>query len=196
MKTSIKLIIILLVIGQVLFALMSKGFTTSHYENKIYATTGVQHDTSDLHKLNEAAHYFGQTMIGWTKFPNFMKDLTDSIGLPEGSSVNAHMQERQNMIFTVYTAESIEMDKLIDVKDYIQGKLDDYNSVNRTKFVLSSLDYEQLEVKKNTVQEKLEDFLNRLDGEVVSVIPYITPTLQGMGATSKVSSLLIVEKVK
>lgn len=54
----------------------------------------------------------------------------------------------------------------------------------------------QLEVKKDTVQEKLERFLNQLEGEVISVIPYVTPSFQGMGATSKVSSLLIVEKVK
>ncbi|MBU0577282.1 hypothetical protein KKF73_01810, partial [Patescibacteria group bacterium] len=51
-------------------------------------------------------------------------------------------------IFTVYTPEPITMDKLLDVKDYIQYKMDEYNSVNRTLFVLSSLDYEQAEVKK------------------------------------------------
>lgn len=147
-KKEVVLLIILILIGQVIFAFMSKDFTTPRYENKIYATTGVQHDSSDLHKLNEAAHYFGQTMIGWTKFPNFMNDLSATVGLPEGSSINAHMQERQNIIFTVYTLEPIEMGKLIAVKDYIQGKLDAYNSVNQTKFVLSSLDYEQFEVKK------------------------------------------------
>jgi hypothetical protein len=152
MKKSIKqqviLIITLVIIGQIVFAFMSKDFTTPRYESKIYSTTGVQHDSSDLHKLNEAAHYFGQTIIGWTKFPHFMSDLSEIVGLPEGSSINAHMQERQNIIFTVYTPEPIEMKKLVSVKDYIQGKLDSYNSVNRTKFVLSSLDYEQIEVQK------------------------------------------------
>ena len=147
-KRQVTLIITLVVIGQVIFGLMSKSFTTPHFENKIYATTGVEHYTSDLHKLNEAAHYFGQTMIGWTKFPNFMKDMIESVGLPEGSSINAHMQERQNIIFTVYTPEPIEMDKLLKAKDYIQGKMDSYNATNRTKFVLSSLDYEQMEAKK------------------------------------------------
>ena len=54
----------------------------------------------------------------------------------------------------------------------------------------------ELEVKKNNAQEKLERFLNRLDGEVLSIVPYTSPTFQVMGATSKVDFLLIVEKVK
>jgi hypothetical protein len=54
----------------------------------------------------------------------------------------------------------------------------------------------QLEVKKDTAQEKLESFLNRLDGEVLSVVPFVTPTFQGMGETAKVDFFLIVEKIK
>jgi len=53
----------------------------------------------------------------------------------------------------------------------------------------------QLEVKKDTAQDKLEQFLNQLDGEVLSIVPYVTPTFQGMGATAKVDYLLIVEKI-
>jgi len=54
----------------------------------------------------------------------------------------------------------------------------------------------QLEVKEDTAQEKLERFLNQLEGEVLSIIPYVTPTFQGMGATAKVDFLLIVEIIK
>ena len=54
----------------------------------------------------------------------------------------------------------------------------------------------RLEVGKDTVQEKLEQFLNHLEGEVLAIVPYASPTFQGMGATSKVDFLLIVEKVK
>ena len=54
----------------------------------------------------------------------------------------------------------------------------------------------QIEVKKDTVQEKLERFLNQVEGEVLSIVPYVSPTFQGMGATAKVDFLLIVEKVK
>ena len=54
----------------------------------------------------------------------------------------------------------------------------------------------RLEAKEGTVQEKLENFLNQLDGEVVSVVPYIAPTFQLMGATAKIVFLLIVEKVR
>jgi len=53
----------------------------------------------------------------------------------------------------------------------------------------------QLEVKKDTAQEKLEQFLNQLEGEVLSIAPFVTPTFQGMGATAKVDFFLIVEKV-
>ena len=53
-----------------------------------------------------------------------------------------------------------------------------------------------LTVKKDTVQETLENFLNQLEGEVLSIVPYVTPTFQGMGATAKVDFLLIVERNK
>jgi len=53
----------------------------------------------------------------------------------------------------------------------------------------------QLEIKQDTAQEKLEHFLNQLQGEVLTIVPYVSPTFQGMGATSKVIFLLIVEKV-
>ncbi len=54
----------------------------------------------------------------------------------------------------------------------------------------------RLKVKKETAQEKLEEFLNQLKGEVVAVVPYVAPTFQLMGATAKVDFLLIVEKVR
>ena len=54
----------------------------------------------------------------------------------------------------------------------------------------------RLEVGQDTAQEKLEHFLNQLEGEVLAIVPYVSPTFQGMGATSKVDFLLIVEKVK
>ena len=54
----------------------------------------------------------------------------------------------------------------------------------------------RLEVKEDNAQDKLERFLNQLEGEVLAIVPYVTPKFQGMGATSKVSFLLIVEKAK
>ncbi len=45
-------------------------------------------------------------------------------------------------------------------------------------------------------QDKLELFLNSLDGEVVAIIPNVQPTFRPMGATAKVNFLLIVEKIK
>ena len=53
----------------------------------------------------------------------------------------------------------------------------------------------QLEVKSDNMKDRLEHFVNGLTGEVISVIPNVRPTFQGMGATAKVDFLLIVEKV-
>jgi len=44
--------------------------------------------------------------------------------------------------------------------------------------------------------EALENFLNNLNGEVISIVPNVKPTFQLMGATAKVDFLLIVEKIK
>ncbi|NTW23774.1 MAG: hypothetical protein HGA37_03665 [Lentimicrobium sp.] len=52
----------------------------------------------------------------------------------------------------------------------------------------------RLEVSKDNLQERLEQFLNTLDGEVVSVLPNVTQYFLCYGA--KVNYILIVEKVK
>ena len=39
----------------------------------------------------------------------------------------------------------------------------------------------RLEVKEETAQEQLENFLNRFDGEIISVIPFTTPKLKRDG---------------
>lgn len=53
----------------------------------------------------------------------------------------------------------------------------------------------RLNIDMEKGQEKLEKFLNDLEGEVVSIIPDVTPkfSLGGMGAG--IDFLLIVEKV-
>ncbi|MFC1787906.1 hypothetical protein ACFLZY_01660 [Patescibacteria group bacterium] len=53
----------------------------------------------------------------------------------------------------------------------------------------------RLDVKADNMKEKLEIFLNELNGEVISIIPNVKPTFQLMGATAKVDYLLIVERV-
>jgi hypothetical protein len=52
----------------------------------------------------------------------------------------------------------------------------------------------KLEVKRDSAREKLQDFLNQLRGEVIAIVPNVSPTFQLMGATSKVDFLLIVER--
>ena len=51
----------------------------------------------------------------------------------------------------------------------------------------------RLEEKSDNMQEKLQNFLNELKGSVISIIPNVRPAFQGMGATAKIDSLLIVE---
>jgi len=55
----------------------------------------------------------------------------------------------------------------------------------------------KLEINMVSDQDKLEQFLNSLKGEVVSIIPNIAKTslLQFYGATRKVDFLLIIEKL-
>ena len=50
-------------------------------------------------------------------------------------------------------------------------------------------------LKMTKDQNRLEDFLNNLKGEVVSIIPNVKPTFLPMGATAMVDFLLIVEKL-
>ena len=54
----------------------------------------------------------------------------------------------------------------------------------------------RLDIKMDKEQAKLEEFLNNLRGEVISVVPNVKPTFQGMGATAKVDFLFIVERVR
>ena len=54
----------------------------------------------------------------------------------------------------------------------------------------------RLDINLSKDQSKLEQFLNNLDGEVVTIIPNVNPkfTPEGMGA--KVDFLLIIEKIQ
>ena len=55
----------------------------------------------------------------------------------------------------------------------------------------------RMEINLEKDQDKLEQFLNNLRGEVVSIIPNIAKTtlFQIYGATRKIDFILIVEKI-
>lgn len=53
----------------------------------------------------------------------------------------------------------------------------------------------RFDINMESDQTKLEQYLNNIEGEVVSIIPNVKPTFQFMGATAKVDFLLIVEKI-
>ena len=52
------------------------------------------------------------------------------------------------------------------------------------------------ELKMTKDKDKLEQFLNGLEGEVIAIIPNVQPKFLPMGATAVVDFLLIVEKIK
>ena len=54
----------------------------------------------------------------------------------------------------------------------------------------------RIDVKSDNMQDKLEKFLNRIDGEIISVFPNVKPTFMMLGGTAKVDFLLVVEKVQ
>jgi len=54
----------------------------------------------------------------------------------------------------------------------------------------------RLDIKLDKELKKLEEFLDNLKGEVVSVFPNVRPTFQGMGATAKVDFVVIVERIR
>ena len=52
----------------------------------------------------------------------------------------------------------------------------------------------RIDVNRDNMQDRLERYINNLNGDVISIIPDVRPTFQLMGATAKVDSLLVVEK--
>ena len=52
----------------------------------------------------------------------------------------------------------------------------------------------RIDVKSDNMQERLENFINRMDGDLISIIPNVRPVFQGMGATAKIDFILVVEK--
>ena len=147
-KKSFMVTVMLVLLGQFAFALASPVYLTPRYEGSVYATTGVHYDNkADLHALTDAAHYFGQTIIGWTKFPEFVPNMITAAHLPMDAELNAHMQERQNIIFTVSADSMISKAQLQAVKDYLQSRMDEYNRATNTQFIFTNVAYEQ-----NTVQ--------------------------------------------
>ncbi len=53
---------------------------------------------------------------------------------------------------------------------------------------------ERFDIDMEKEQAKLEQYLNSIEGEIISIIPNIKPTFKPMGATAKVDFLYIVVK--
>ena len=52
----------------------------------------------------------------------------------------------------------------------------------------------RLEIRAATAQETLENFLNRLEGEIVAVLPLVTPALMILGGSARSDAVLVVER--
>jgi len=142
LKTPLQTLAAIALLGQILFWPFAGAYSSPRYESQLFATTGAWFSSADLHKLNEGAHYFGQTMIGWTKFPSFAADLIAFADLPETTTINMHLQERQNFVLTLTTQEPIDQRQIVLAKDFLQAKIDEYNKDTNTKFILTNVDYE------------------------------------------------------
>ncbi len=53
----------------------------------------------------------------------------------------------------------------------------------------------RIDVNSKNIEDRLENFLNQLRGEVVGVFPNAKPAFHLMGATATIDSVLIVEKL-
>ena len=148
LKNNFLITLILIILGQLIFFILSPRFLEVSYSNRIYGTVGVQENQENLQSLSEAAHQFGQTLMGWLKFPSFMEQLSQTVELPQGASISAYQQERQNIIITLMTPQPIEEETLVQVEVYIQNKIEAYNQVSQTEFILTQLDFEQVKLQK------------------------------------------------
>lgn len=148
-KTYSLLFTALLLLSQLIFYFYSAEFTKTTYRNRVFFTTGIVFDGSDLHKLTEGAHYFGNTIVGWSRFPSFRADLIRQFELSQDIKINLHIQERQNLVFLIESNDPMSIDQLKGAKDYLQGKIEEYNSNTNTQFVMTNVDYEQLESSRS-----------------------------------------------
>ena len=53
---------------------------------------------------------------------------------------------------------------------------------------------ERFDIDMNKDQVRLEQYLNSIEGEIVSIIPNVKPTFRPMGATATVDFLYVVIK--
>ena len=53
----------------------------------------------------------------------------------------------------------------------------------------------QFDINMKKDRDKLEQFLNSLRGEIVSIIPNVKPTFKVTGATAEIDFLFIVERI-
>jgi hypothetical protein len=53
----------------------------------------------------------------------------------------------------------------------------------------------RIDVKSGNMEERLERFINQLDGEIVSIVPNVKPIFMPFGGTARVDFILIIEKI-
>ena len=54
----------------------------------------------------------------------------------------------------------------------------------------------RVELHKETAHDELERFLELLTGEVVSIVPWVTPVFMPFGGSSRTSHALVVERLE
>lgn len=101
---------------------------------------------------------------------------------------------------TIFTAE-ITANSAVQVKksgvqnvSIAQPTLIRYFQCTRNRRCMMTYKVHKFNIKMEKDQQDLENFLNSLNTEVISIIPNVKPTMQPMGATAKVDFLYVVTK--
>ena len=54
----------------------------------------------------------------------------------------------------------------------------------------------RINVQSDNMQQQLEQFINQLNGDVISVVPDARPSMWILGGAAKIVALLVVEKTR
>jgi len=54
----------------------------------------------------------------------------------------------------------------------------------------------RVKVHEDTAHEELERFVNDLEGELVTVVPFVTPVFMPFGGAARTTWMLVIERIR
>ncbi len=129
-------IITFLVGGAVVSFGYSMGFMKGN-NTTIFITIGAEESVSSpslgsLYDTVQAADFFAETIQGWFKNPEFLRNV--QTGTSEPLNFSVRKQEKQNLVVTVHTQQPWDSKILGSV---LEHAIEEYNSVSKTSFHLA-----------------------------------------------------------